>query len=112
MQLINSLDANPQLLLRSLLLPPSSPFHLLPLFYLVFHIQITRVLKPTGVFIMCSYGIPDNRLSYLDNDPYHWKVQVHTVAKPTVSAAAVPDAKDASSVHYVYVCAKGAESDD
>ena len=39
MQLINSLDANPQLLLRSLLLP----FHLLPLFYLFFHPDHARV---------------------------------------------------------------------
>ena len=41
--------------------------------------EITRALKPNGVLLMLSYGIPDNRLSYLDNDAYHWSVQVHTV---------------------------------
>ena len=72
--------------------------------------EITRVLKPNGVLLMLSYGIPDNRLSYLDNDAYHWSVQVHTVPKPTVSASAAQDSSDANSVHYMYVCAKG-ESD-
>ena len=69
--------------------------------------RITRVLKPNGVLLMLSYGIPDNRLSYLDNDAYHWSVQVHTVPKPTVSASAAQDSSDANSVHYMYVCAKG-----
>ena len=69
--------------------------------------EITRVLKPNGVLLMLSYGIPDNRLSYLDNDAYHWSVQVHTVPKPTVSASATQDSSDANSVHYMYVCAKG-----
>jgi len=91
--------------------------------------EVTRVLKPSGVFFMCSYSTPDNRLSYLENDDYRWKVVVHTVrtfvclhagvpsathsrhtfaAKPTVSATAV-DTKDASNVHYIYACCKGAE---
>lgn len=74
--------------------------------------EFTRVLKPQGVFMMLSYGIPDNRLSYLDNESYHWKVQVHTIAKPTVSASAVPDSKDASSVHYLYVCQKGVQAEE
>ena len=73
--------------------------------------EASRVLKPNGVLFMVSYGIPDNRLSYLENEDYHWKVTVHTVAKPTVSATAVSESKDANSVHYLYVCTKGAESE-
>ena len=69
--------------------------------------EISRVLKESGVLIIISYGIPDNRLSYLENSDYKWTVEVHTVPKPTVSATAVPDAKDASIVHYIYVCSKG-----
>ena len=41
--------------------------------------EVTRVLKPSGVFFMTSYSTPDNRLSYLENDEYRWKVVVHTV---------------------------------
>lgn len=70
--------------------------------------EVTRVLKPNGVFFIVSYGTPDNRLSYIENDEYGWKVTVHTVAKPTVSATAV-DTKDATNVHYIYACVKGAE---
>ena len=61
---------------------------------------------------MISYGIPDNRLGYLESDDLKWKVTVHTVAKPTVSATAVPDTKDANSVHYVYACCKGEEGEN
>lgn len=69
--------------------------------------EAQRVLKPGGVFFIVSYGIPENRLGYLESEDYTWKVQVQTVAKPTVSASAVPDtSKDANSVHYIYCCVK------
>mmetsp|Transcript_5592 Transcript_5592/g.7083 ORF Transcript_5592/g.7083 Transcript_5592/m.7083 type:complete len:208 (-) Transcript_5592:1483-2106(-) len=68
--------------------------------------ECVRVLKPNGVFIMISYGVPDNRLGYLESEEYPWQVSVQTVAKPTVSAAAIPDSKDANSVHYIYCCVK------
>lgn len=111
------------------LLPPLTPS--LPL-----DAAACSVLKGTGVYVVISYGIPDNRLSYLDNSEYGWKVDVQTIracanghmthaaalpeaharthppslsaAKPTVSAAAAADSKDATSVHYVYLCRKGA----
>ena len=148
-----------------------------------------RVLKADGVFFIVSYGTPENRLSYLENDEYKWHVTVHTVgtsavavlgsncvggrrrgsrdrelgremgacsvlvrvvrvahqhqrcrvlvvlwvtqladgsvssllhlppprlvflpiaAKPTVSATAIAESKDASAVHYVYACQKDA----
>lgn len=72
--------------------------------------EVSRVLKPEGLLLIVSYGVPDNRLSYLENEDYGWTVTVHTVPKPTVSATAVPDTKDANSVHYVYVCKKGGSS--
>jgi len=68
--------------------------------------ECVRVLKPEGVFFMISYGVPDNRLGYLESEEYPWKVSVSTVAKPTVSTTAVTDSKDANSVHYLYVCVK------
>ena len=69
-------------------------------------LQHPRTLKPKGVFIVVSYGIPDNRLSYLEVKDYGWTVTVKTVPKPTVSAASVPDTKDSSSVHYIYIMQK------
>ena len=46
--------------------------------------EVSRVLTEKGVFVVVSYGIPDNRLSYLENEEYGWKVNVHTIPKPTV----------------------------
>jgi ubiquinone/menaquinone biosynthesis C-methylase UbiE len=75
--------------------------------------EVSRVLKPTGVFFIVSYGVPDNRLNYLEKeDAYSWTVTVHTVPKPTVSAAAVPSAEDANGVHYIYVCTKGGAAEE
>uniref|UniRef100_A0AAV1U7T6 Methyltransferase type 11 domain-containing protein n=1 Tax=Peronospora matthiolae TaxID=2874970 RepID=A0AAV1U7T6_9STRA len=68
--------------------------------------EVYRVLKPNGVYFVVSYGIPTNRLSYFENQELPWKVTVHTVAKPTVSAVQVSEA-DANAVHYIYVCQKG-----
>jgi SAM-dependent methyltransferase len=75
--------------------------------------EVSRVLKPTGIFFIVSYGVPDNRLNYLEKeDAYSWTVTVHTVPKPTVSAAAVPSAEDANGVHYIYVCSKGGSAEE
>jgi len=75
--------------------------------------EVSRVLKPTGCFFIVSYGVPDNRLNYLEKeDIYSWNCTVHTVAKPTVSAAAVPSAEDAGGVHYIYVCSKGGAQEE
>lgn len=68
--------------------------------------EASRVLQPDGVFFIVSYGTPENRMSYLEQEDYEWSVNVHTIAKPTVSTAASADASDASSVHYIYVCQK------
>lgn len=75
--------------------------------------EVSRVLKPTGLFFIVSYGVPDNRLNYLEKeDIYSWTVTVHTVPKPTVSAAAVPSAEDANGVHYIYICSKGGTAEE
>jgi ubiquinone/menaquinone biosynthesis C-methylase UbiE len=75
--------------------------------------EVSRVLKPNGCFFIVSYGVPDNRLNYLEKeDLYSWNVTVHTVPKTTVSAAAVPSAEDANGVHYIYVCSKGGAAEE
>jgi EEF1A lysine methyltransferase 4 len=72
--------------------------------------EIYRVLKPNGVYVVISYGVPDNRLSYLENKELNWNVTMHTVPKPTVSAVQVSES-DANAVHYIYVCQKGAKAE-
>ena len=73
-------------------------------------LEASRVLKPNGVFIVVSYGVPDNRLQYLECEDFTWKVSTHTVPKPTVSSK--PDTQDANSLHYVYVCQKGGTNEE
>lgn len=43
------------------------------------HTYVCRVLKPNGVFLVVSYGVPDNRLQYLQEETYKWRVTIHTV---------------------------------
>ncbi len=38
-------------------------------------LQISRVLKSNGVYIVVSYGQPDTRLGYIENSAYSWKVR-------------------------------------
>lgn len=70
--------------------------------------EVSRVLKPGGVFLIVSYGVPENRLNYLEKDNlYNWTVSVHSVPKPSISASALPAASDdANGLHYIYVCTK------
>lgn len=70
--------------------------------------EVSRVLKPGGVFFCVSYGTPDNRLQYFENDDYGWSVVVKTLPKPTISSTTgAPDAADPASNHFVYVLVKG-----
>merc|ERR1712166_474542 len=66
--------------------------------------NISRVLKPGGVYIVLSYGQPDYRLSYFAREKYNWKVMpVQPISKPCVGAVADPDP---ANVHYVYIMQK------
>jgi ubiquinone/menaquinone biosynthesis C-methylase UbiE len=67
--------------------------------------EASRVLTAEGVYIIISYGLPDNRLSYFENEDYGWTVTVHTIEK-TVGTATPGDPE---SFHYIYCCKKGSE---
>ena len=69
--------------------------------------EMSRVMKPGGVYFIVSYGVPENRLNHLENEDYGWTVHTHTIPKPAVNPQNVPDTNDPSSVHYVYVCKYG-----
>jgi hypothetical protein len=51
---------------------------------------VARLLKPGGAFIIVSFGTPENRLSYLEGD-YGWQVTVHSIPKPTINTAGLPE---------------------
>jgi SAM-dependent methyltransferase len=65
--------------------------------------EVSRVLRPGGVFFCVSYGNPENRLQYMENDEYRWRVTVKTLPKPTVSAKGELDAADPTQNHFIYI---------
>lgn len=72
--------------------------------------EVYRVLKPGGVYFCVSYGKPENRLAYLENQAeFKWTVEVETVPKPTVGGELLAESKDGSHVHYIYLCKKAQE---
>ena len=68
--------------------------------------EVSRILKPAGVFIIVSYAAPEHRLSYLEGD-FGWSVAVSTLPKPSINAAGLPEnSDDPTQVHFVYVMKK------
>lgn len=91
--------------------------------------HVARVLRPGGVYVVVSYGPPENRLGYLEDAAFGWKVAHTAVAKPVISgdapvaggapppaAAAASPASGAGSgnsppaapqeQHHIYICRK------
>ncbi|KJP86897.1 hypothetical protein AK88_03406 [Plasmodium fragile] len=69
--------------------------------------EVSRVLKPEGVFVVISHAQPTYRLGYLQKPDYKWNVAVKTVNRPMLGIVA-PPVDD--SLHYVYICKKGSTS--
>jgi ubiquinone/menaquinone biosynthesis C-methylase UbiE len=49
--------------------------------------EIYRVLKPSGVYIIVSYGQPEYRLHYLEKPEFEWTVKVQQIPKPTITSS-------------------------
>jgi len=63
--------------------------------------EISRILRPGGVFCLITYGSPKTRLPYLEPEKFCWDVTKLTVDKPTVAF----DTQE-KDVHYVYCMRK------
>ena len=70
--------------------------------------EIYRVLAPTGVYVVISYGQPPHRYPLLGQAEFNLEITVHQVQKPTISstAALVTDDRDQPNVQYIHVCKK------
>lgn len=74
--------------------------------------EVERLLDDTGVFIIISYGNPEQRLQFLeqyDIDLPHftpWVIEVQAVLKPKEYPLEELDGKDPDSYYFVYVCKK------
>jgi EEF1A lysine methyltransferase 4 len=38
--------------------------------------EVHRVLAPTGIYIVISYGLPEHRLAYLEKAEYDWYLTI------------------------------------
>ncbi|KAH0576967.1 Methyltransferase [Spironucleus salmonicida] len=62
-------------------------------------------LKNQGVYICVSYGKPDMRLQYLQNEGLDWDVDVREAPRPKLLEGQV----QGDDCHFVYVCRKRGE---
>jgi len=65
--------------------------------------ETCRVLKPGGMYICISHGLPSTRMAYLQAKGIPWSVDVVEIPKPPLNAY---EEQGASAHHYMYVCTK------
>ena len=70
--------------------------------------EIYRVLKPNGVYICVTYGLPEQRVNVFKRADFKWTPIVHKVTKTTISTAEVVASEDKTekNFHYIYVMKK------
>ena len=68
--------------------------------------EVHKVLKPGGVYICISYGIPEDRESFFESKAFNWKLTTTKVAKQTSDKAkmiADGERDDPKHFHFVYI---------
>jgi len=63
--------------------------------------EIYRVLKPGGVYVVVSYGVPATRMGYLKTPNLNWDVSYKSIPKPEVEGYSE---MGADPNHYIYFC--------
>lgn len=68
--------------------------------------SVYRVLKPGGVYILVSYGMPEARIGYLKSKFLNWTIEHAKIAKvPLEQFTSI----ELSQYHYIYICTKSAD---
>ena len=69
--------------------------------------EVRKVLKPGGVYVCISYGIPEYRLNFLGFEGCNWEIEVDKIRKELE----VEEGQEMNNVeesekqyHYVYLC--------
>ena len=69
--------------------------------------NVFRVLKPGGVYIIVSYGMPDARIGYLKSKFMNWNIEHARIAKvPLEQFTSI----EHSQYHYIYICTKAGDA--
>lgn len=72
--------------------------------------EIQRVLKVGGIYMIISYGPPENRVFHLERDHLSFDINIYTIKKDyTIEEG---DSQKFEKMHYVYICRKRADADD
>jgi ubiquinone/menaquinone biosynthesis C-methylase UbiE len=70
--------------------------------------EIQRVLKPGGIYMIISYGQPENRIFHLEREHLGFDINIYTIKKDyTVE----DDSNKYEKLHYVYICKKRENAD-
>ncbi len=65
--------------------------------------EVQRVMKDDGIYMIISYGKPENRLLHLERKHLSFDVSIFTIKKELNDEE---DDQDINKVHYVYICKK------
>lgn len=63
-----------------------------------------RVLKPGGIYLCISHGVPNTRMTYLNPKTLNWQVEFRKIAKPMVENG--HEVQGPSDHHFLYICRK------
>eukprot|EP00877_Chromochloris_zofingiensis_P004049 jgi/Chrzof1/13645/Cz08g06020.t1 len=88
-------------------------------------LEVARVLKPGGTFMLITYGDPSTRLPHLENPVYQWQVEVYCLSKvfvhtqqqqpisisikgpfPAIRKETMDALSCLESCHFCYICTK------
>ena len=73
--------------------------------------EIQRVLKEGGIYMIISYGQPENRIFHLEREHLNFEISMFTIKKE--SDDFVDDLSNAKEkMHYVYICKKKEGADE
>ena len=61
--------------------------------------EIQRVLKISSVYMIISYGLPENRLMHLEREHLAFEISIYTIKKEINE-----DGQDKDKVFYYFIC--------
>mmetsp|Transcript_15926 Transcript_15926/g.15662 ORF Transcript_15926/g.15662 Transcript_15926/m.15662 type:complete len:118 (-) Transcript_15926:8-361(-) len=69
--------------------------------------EIQRVLKPSGIYFVVSYGIPEKRLFHFKRDHLDFSISTFII-KPEIPES---EKEKSNKIHYIYICTKGDDAE-
>ncbi|KAL9226468.1 hypothetical protein vseg_002278 [Gypsophila vaccaria] len=91
--------------------------------------EVSRLLKPGGVYLLITYGDPNVRMPYLNRPVYNWKIELYVIPRPGFEGSTASSLKSClepiplsekgllpadfvledPDCHFIYVCRKMVE---